>query len=165
MSPIRSLFLTALFLSHSLTAAPIHDIAAAGDCKKLKALLKKRANLAYERDGQGRTPLHYAAQEGRLAAVQLLVSATGDAGPEDAQGWMPLHVAALTGQEDTVALLLKKQPQINFATKDKGWTPLHLAIGRGHLGMASLLVARGADLRVRAQDGITPLHTAVIKGH
>src|SRR5688572_12886024 len=112
MSPKRGLCLTALFVPYYLFAAPIHDIAAAGDCKKLRSILKKQPNLAYERDANGRTALHYAAQEGRTAAAKLLMAMTGDATPEDARGWAPLHVAALTGQADIVALLLQKHTDI-----------------------------------------------------
>src|SRR5690349_8967693 len=107
MSPERGLCLVALLIPCCLVSAPIHDIAAAGDCKKLKSILRKERNLAYERDQNGRTPLHYAAQEGRVAAAKLLVAQTGDATPEDARGWTPLHVAALTAQPTAADYLLQ----------------------------------------------------------
>src|SRR3954470_18310945 len=141
MSLIRGLCLAALLAPWSVISAPIHDIAAAGNCKKLKSLLKKDPNVAYERDQNGRTPLHYAAQEGRIAAVKLLVATTSDAAPEDARGWTPLHVAALTAQTGAAEYLLQLHANVNQRTKESSWTPLHLAIGRAHLGMAGFLIA------------------------
>jgi ankyrin repeat protein len=42
-----------------------------------------------------------------------------------------------------------------------GWTPLHLAVAAGHRDVVSELVAAGADVTLRTEDGRTPLHVAL----
>lgn len=47
-----------------------------------------------------------------------------------------------------------------------GATPLYLACQEGHLHVVEYLVKDcGADVHLRAQDGMTPLHAAAHMGH
>jgi ankyrin repeat protein len=41
-----------------------------------------------------------------------------------------------------------------------GWTPLPFAAGNGHKEIVELLIAEGADVNVKDNNGWTPLHTA-----
>lgn len=65
-----------------------------------------------------------------------------------------LSYAARNGQEAIVTLLLDRGAGIDALVEhfDVGCTPLHQAVSGGHLGMARLLVARGARLDIR-DDG------------
>jgi len=48
------------------------------------------------------------------------------------------------------------------AKDDKfGFTPLHRAAGRGNKEVAELLIAEGADVNVKNEDGDTPLDAAI----
>lgn len=47
-----------------------------------------------------------------------------------------------------------------------GATPLYLACQEGHLHVVEYLLKDcGADVHLRAQDGMTPLHAAAHMGH
>jgi ankyrin repeat protein len=43
--------------------------------------------------------------------------------------------------------------------------PLHDAAQQGHLSVAKLLLERGADVRMKKDDGYTPLHYAAKSGN
>ena len=46
------------------------------------------------------------------------------------------------------------------AKNDAGVTPLQDAAGEDQEEVAELLIAKGADVNVKADDGSTPLHSA-----
>lgn len=54
----------------------------------------------------GRTPLHYAAMNGRTDEVEALLAAGAAHGVPNAIGWTPLHDAAYNGQLAAAAALL-----------------------------------------------------------
>ncbi|MFP3033129.1 MAG: ankyrin repeat domain-containing protein, partial [Wolbachia sp.] len=46
-----------------------------------------------------------------------------------------------------------------------GRTPLHYAVNNGHIKVANILLANGADATKVTNKGNTLLHTAAFKGH
>jgi len=59
--------------------------------------------------GEGSTPVHYAAHNGRIQSIDLLLSSGADLNAMDHWfGWTPLHHAAMTLRPDTIRFLLKK---------------------------------------------------------
>jgi ankyrin repeat protein len=44
-------------------------------------------------------------------------------------------------------------------------TPLHQAAARGHKEVVELLIAKGADVNAKAENGVAPLHVAAGAGH
>lgn len=79
-----------------------------------------------------------------------------------------LHVAAETFDDDdedwkeifTLLLDHKEIPTVDVFNK-RHETPLFVACKKGHAGIVSLLLARGADQTLANEDERTPLHTAV----
>nr|XP_048675944.1 ankyrin repeat domain-containing protein SOWAHC-like [Caretta caretta] len=69
---------------------------------------------------------------------------------------------AASGHLLTLSHLLKQEPSL-ATRKDFTSTALHWAAKHGKEDMASLLVAAGADVNMRA--GYTPLHIAALHGH
>jgi hypothetical protein len=82
-------------------------------------------------DGEGLTPLHYAAELNRVRVIQALAAAGGGAhrlrlDAQDKYGWAPLHSAAHQGNTDAVQALLKLGADASVVDK-YGKTPLHYA--------------------------------------
>ena len=88
----------------------------------------------------GRTPLGYAAKEGPLEAVRLLVEeAAVDLDPRDANGWTPLFFAASNGFLDAVKLLLSAGADPR-AKDNEGKTILFYAAQGNHKQTVSCLL-------------------------
>jgi ankyrin repeat protein len=71
----------------------LHELAARGDEARLARAIADGASVD-ERDGQGRTPLHVAAREGRLFVAMVLVGHHADLNARDDRRQTPLHAAA-----------------------------------------------------------------------
>uniref|UniRef100_A0A0D9ZBM0 Uncharacterized protein n=1 Tax=Oryza glumipatula TaxID=40148 RepID=A0A0D9ZBM0_9ORYZ len=79
-----------------------------------------------------------------------------------ALGMTPLFCAVLDGQEITVKYFLDKgaDPNKKYA---EGFAPLHEAAKIGHVGIARLLLSKGASVDASSSEG-TPLHVAASNG-
>jgi ankyrin repeat protein len=100
-----------------------------------------------------RPSLVSAARSGDDAAVRALCARGAD--PDQASGrngWSPLLHAVHTNQLGTTAALLDCGASIDRAAPN-GTTPLMMAAGYGDDAMVRLLLARGADAKLRDQDG------------
>ncbi|KAH6613348.1 hypothetical protein F5144DRAFT_401253 [Chaetomium tenue] len=147
------------------------------------------------KDYQRRTPLSWAAQEGRLKIVELLIQ--GGANPDeiDGRGYTPLRRAIENHHEAVACLLIDKGADIKApgtsgsislflalqdshealarrliekgAYIDVGSTPLIMASEKGYKAVAQLLIDRGVDINARALDrnGSTALCSAAENGH
>ncbi|KAH6827626.1 hypothetical protein C2S53_015966 [Perilla frutescens var. hirtella] len=137
-------------------------------------------------DEQGRTPLHLAAANGQVEAIQFLVSVGSDGDVTDQDGRTPLHFAAEEGHLDAVERLLGHAVFAKYAVDREGKTAFALAVERGNshlydaLRLGDLLqraariddvhtmkscLAQGAKVNGFDQNGWTPLHRAAFKGH
>lgn len=77
------------------------------------------------RDYQGFTPLHFAVQDGRLAAVQLLLDAGADIEAENSDGATPLFLAASSPVPNAAEIIrfLRAHGANPHAAKRNGSTP------------------------------------------
>jgi ankyrin repeat protein len=124
----------------------------------------------------GLTALHFAAREGALETVRVLVAAGGDLRQTTADGSSPLLVAVQNGFYDVARLLLDQGADLNQSNA-KGWTPLYLAVSNrnalmtavpapsneGALDFIRLLIDRGADLnaRIKARTEVHQANTSL----
>jgi ankyrin repeat protein/L-ascorbate metabolism protein UlaG (beta-lactamase superfamily) len=148
----------------TLQASPIHYALWADHVEMVKLMLKKGADLKWER-GTGFSLLHEAANHQSTELVALLLKMGMAVDRRTDAGATPLHFAAMHGPVETVSLLIKKGADVN-AVSENGWWPLGLAVNRGHVDMVSRLLAAGARVdRPDKETGLTPLHTAALKGY
>ena len=118
-------------------------------------------------DGYGKTPLSWAAENGKEAVVKMLL-AKDDVDPDskDFSGRTPLRWAAENGHEAVVKLLLAKDG-VDPDSKDSFYyrTPLSCAAEKGYEAVVKLLLAKdGVDPDSKDPDG-TPLLWALENGH
>ena len=138
----------------------IHDAAKSGDLEKIKLLLKGNPDLVFNKDADGRTPLHYAASCTNKDVVELLLADKADVNAKDNDGRTPLHLASEDGRKDVVELLLANHADVN-AKDSYGDAPLHWVADWGRKDLVKLLLASKADINAKDNRGYTPLHCAL----
>ncbi len=126
--------------NRAMRAVNFLGLVEAGDYLQLNGLLR---NIPYNVDvvdRQGRTPLHVAAQLGRTAIAELLLSKGADVNRQvdSAQRPTPLHLAAARGDAEMIKLLLRYHADPSAVTRD-GLTPRQLALKMHHAEAAKLL--------------------------
>ncbi|MFG6489544.1 ankyrin repeat domain-containing protein [Roseateles sp. BYS78W] len=157
--------LAALALSAATLAqaTPVDDLVMAAemnDPRVVSSLLLKGVdpNLT---DSRGRTALFTAVREGSLKALEsLLASPQVNVNAVNADGETPLMLAAIRGALPAVKALVERGADVNR----KGWTPLHYACSGPDNGVAAFLIAHGAELNARSENGTTPLMMAARYG-
>ncbi len=115
----------------------VHRGAEAGDLAAIKAAVVDGDDPNHP-DGDGRTPLHYAAAFDRGDAVRYLLSLGADVDRADDGDRTPLHYAAVNGFADVASILLS----VGASTKVRdraGATPGDLARQQGYAALATTL--------------------------
>lgn len=73
--------------------------------------------------------------------------------------------AVSDGDLQRVQNLLVKGANVDSRNQSGGYTPLYLAACEGNPEIVKLLIAKGADVNAKGQDGDTPLMGASARGH
>ena len=166
MTKIRKVTVVSLILllfTVQGTAADIHEAALKGDLERVKALVNKDPGLVNAPGGNGKAPLHWAAQGGHLEIAEFLIERGAVVDSQNVADETPLHYAAALGQSEVVKLLVEKGASLNPKTIT-GETPLHYSADLGQFESVQLLIEKQADLNVRNNEGRTPLDYASDRG-
>ena len=136
-----------------------------GNLLKVKSMVE-RGHYVNKRNDYGfyRTPLMYAAGEGRFDVVKYLINHGADVSKTDDYEQTALHYASGYGHLKMVELLLSKGARIDV---EDMWchTPLMLAAKKGHSDILLCLIKQGADLNKTNRHKRTALHFAIGCGH
>lgn len=144
------------------------------DLRSVRALLEAGADPNV-RTNNGNTPTNVAAAYGHPQALAMLLEAGAVFSVADDTGRIPIYSAAQAGDSESVSLLLAAGADPNSVTAavpelgsnrnlrrpDGEDTPLLAAALGGHLDVMRQLVAAGANVTARTQDGATLLMQAV----
>ena len=113
------------------------------------------------KDDEGMSLLHWAARDGHVTMMRLLIRRGCDVDSADGRGLTPLHLAAAMGQTKAVRELVR-----NAATgQTKVVQELIKNAAMGRTKVVRELIKSGAAKSVVAGEFGTPLHHAAIKGH
>ena len=132
----------------------IHLAAANSNAILLSLLLDSfnTLHLINEADNKLCTPLHDAADKGRLKQVEILLD-RGAMIKSTVDGFSPLHYACLQGHLSVAKKLIERHPfqSTNLFTNNKD-TPLHLAARSGHAAIVKFLLDSGMSITHNSQQ-------------
>ncbi len=141
----------------------VFEAARAGDLARLEALIGSSPGLVNARDEEGSTPLHAAAESGRMNIALFLLGRGAEPDARNSLKQSPLLYAAYGGYTELVDTLIARG-----ATSDQpdtfGNAPIHYAARQGQTAVVELLLAKGASFDGRGRGGRTPLHFAAANG-
>ena len=131
-------------------AAAIHIATINGHYDVVRTLLVHGARVDEPYRGF-RRPLHEAVRRGDSALTVLLLDNGAAVDARDQTGYQPLHVACMEEQVNCAKLLVFAGAPVNTVGNDFR-TPLHhVATNNGSMELVELLVANGADIKVRTR--------------
>ena len=105
---------------------------------------------------QGESVLMLVALKGQLELAEKLIKKGADV---NKTGWTPLHYAASGGHVLLISLLLENSAYIDAESPNRS-TPLMMAAMYGSEASVKLLLAEGADPKIKNQQGLTALDFA-----
>ena len=126
---------------------------------KIGSLLVNQGDLRYGQSVSamvktgGSTPLLFAARQGDVASLDLLVKAGANVNEAAPDGTSALVIAAHSANSEVAAYLLAKGADPN--ADGSGYTALHAAVLRGDEALAKILLARGANPNAVLRRGTT----------
>ncbi|KAL0633622.1 hypothetical protein Q9L58_007446 [Maublancomyces gigas] len=148
-----------------LGMSALHIVASSGDERIAGLLLDKGSNIEMiSTDEAGFTPLQFAARDGHVGMIAMLLRRGAGINAIGVTMDTPLHVATWEGNDLIVEFLLASGSDITVADIN-GCSVLHFAAFRGHRKLMLTLLSRGADKNARDLSGRTPLLVAALNGH
>src|SRR5579863_7026868 len=133
-----------------------------GDLGRVQQLLRDGAKVN-QRDRNGKTAIHYAAQSKNVVVVQTLIQAGADVNATSAGNVTPLMLSVdmAFGQPDISLALIKAGADVNAADED-GNTALIIAATESSDEVFQTLLEKGANVNARGLNGGTALHYAAM---
>lgn len=142
----------------------IFDAVAHGTVEDVRHLLEEKGADVNIKDENDYTPLHVAAQKGKLEIAKELLSHKANANARDIENLTPLHIAVGNRNVEVAKVLISARSDVNAQDKN-GMTPLHWAAHEGELEAAKFLVFARADVNAETKKGNSPRTLAEKKGH
>jgi ankyrin repeat protein len=119
----------------------------------------EESNDVNARNGEGKTLLHQAADEGYYNAVKKLVARGSNVNARDDFGDTPLYASVWGCSAGVMSLLIEAGADID-SRNESAETALHHAAEQGYAWAVETLIEAGADVNARDEAGDTPLFSA-----
>jgi RNA polymerase sigma factor (sigma-70 family) len=139
-----------------------------GDVDLTHRLLDDTPELAKSRGPTGETPLHWAAANGSIPIIDLLLADRADINAQETNkfGGTPLHWAVRHDRLDAVKHLLEKGADAKVINQRSGQTLLHVvAQHTDNVPLIDLLLSKGIDPTSKDRFGKTAAEYAASAGH
>lgn len=137
-------------LAAETPSTPLIDAVRAGNTTKVLAQLRlKRASVTATAP-DGTTALHWAAANGDVKMVDLLLTSGADARAANRYGVRPISLASQSGDAPVLERLIKGGAKVTDALPG-GETPLMTAARSGKAAAVRTLLAHGADVNAREE--------------
>jgi ankyrin repeat protein len=140
---------------------PLVEVLRRNDMSSVRALFQLGLD-PNSREESGRTLLEWAAFQGNVELVRILIEAGADVNAsykaQNKQGWTPLLLAAQMGHRDAANALIKAGADASRAGPG-GWNALMQASYFGHLDIARNLIPV-TNVNYRTKSGLTALMLA-----
>jgi len=143
---------------------PVHYAACSSSTANLEFLITNRVDTR-DIDGFKKTPLMYAAENGRIDNVNLLVTpGRSILAAKDKFAWSAIHFAAQGGHNDCLKAIVDAGVNINLTGPERK-TALHIAAAKGNLEMVEFLIQNNCSRTSKDKFGRTALILAVMNGN
>ena len=151
--------------------APVHIAASLGRGEIAKTLMIEGVD-EFEVDAKGRTPAHLACWNGNVATVEVLMDGTQGNWRSGARhrlgktkvGFTPYDLAARANHIAVMEMLRTRWPGEEASSLTDG-AVLRRAAEEDNVPMIDFLVGEaGIDVDFRTEPGLSPLHSAALKG-
>lgn len=117
------------------------------DVDAVEAALAKGANINYQNEGSGHTPLMGSMMRGKIDIFTYLLEAGADVTIRDLQGYTPADGAAFQGRPNVMKMLIDRGVDVNIP-HDDGLVPLIRSCkgtSEDHFKVFKMLVDSGVD--------------------
>jgi ankyrin repeat protein len=152
--------IVALLKEAATSANEIHEPVTNGDINRVEAVLKNKPALANALDASGKTPLHIAVMFDRNEIIELLITLGAHVDSKDRDGRTPFQQAMMVNSYEIAEILMKRGANVDAKNPKTGSTLLHSAAGSKNIEDVKFLLAHGADVNAKHDEGGTPLHQA-----
>jgi ankyrin repeat protein len=142
----------------------IFDLLRKGDVAAVKTLVEKIPQLIEARDGDGDTPLHYAAYGGNVDLINYFLDKGAKLDLQDARRKTPLHLAATNNRQEAVGALLKRGAVLETRDDYERTALILCAREQGQAATGRVLIEAGADVNAVDKFGSTALELAAWRG-
>ncbi|XP_048769523.2 uncharacterized protein LOC125675771 isoform X2 [Ostrea edulis] len=136
--------------------------AAKGEMDMVRDLLGLRTPL--QPDKEGRTPLHFAAQNGHLDICRLLIQHGCHPDDQDQVRYTALHRASSQGHTEVIELLINQHCSIDIQDEN-GNAAIHEAAWHGFSRTLDVLIKHDCNIIITNKAGFTALHLSAQNGH
>jgi len=152
----------------------LHLAAARGMVEILSLLINNNGQIEAT-DGQGQTPLCYAAQSGSVNCLKTLLQYGANTNVVDYAGtsvilllgsyYLNKGSTGIKCYTESINALIRSGARVNVCHPVSKDTPLHQAATLGRLESIKSLIAAGAAVNAANEKGSIPLHISALKGH
>jgi len=131
--------------------------------EELASFIQRKANQNLSNSGDNKDNIIQAVKHGDENLVRkLLDQDSARANSHTKEAATPLMYASMAGSMALVEILLEYGADINAKDFDNGWTALMQATYYDQTEIAKYLIKRGANVNLRAKNGVTALDMAML---